>query len=120
MADDVGTWRRLRAEIAASEKKCDALRLEIAVRESQLRTVPQVNPSRRAKLISKPDTLATDLTEVVHRQSDIDNRIIHARGVLVREAIAVFGVQEDEIARLKLPPPGHFRRECPGSELLAC
>lgn len=95
-----------------SERRCERLRLEIAQREAFIRPVQHIDRSRRANLIRSPDTLRFALAEVRRRQSDVERRIFHARRVLVREAIAVFGLDEHEIARLALPSPDAFRREC--------
>ena len=98
--------------MSAAEKRCARLRQKIAMRESRIRPVQTVDTSRRFNHNRLSGKLHPTLADVRRRQADVDSRIAHARQVLVREAIAVFGLQEHEIARLPLPSPDAFRREC--------
>ena len=106
----IDAWRRLRAEVSASEKRCASLQREIARRETG--PVQPVEPYRMFNHNRPSDKLHPKLADVRRRQVDVNSRIAHARQVLVREAIAVFGLDDHEIARLPLPSPDTFRGEC--------
>lgn len=70
-------------------------------------------------LKSKPSpalSLRASIKQVHSQQQVITSRIIHARRVLVREAVNVFGVRQRssgdwEIADIRLPDPENFRGE---------
>jgi len=68
--------------------------------------------SRSTSLVSQRRVL----NQVNARITDVGKRILHARRVLVQEAIAIFGVQQDitqvwSIAGLLLPGPEGMKCE---------
>jgi len=96
-----------------SENRCAVLRVEIAKREALLRPLHHIHSSKRNHLPLRPpsDVLRSALIETRKRQVEVKRRIVHARQVLVREAMAVFGLNDHEIAKLELPSPDTFRGE---------
>ncbi|ODN98039.1 hypothetical protein I350_07681 [Cryptococcus amylolentus CBS 6273] len=121
----VGAWRELKAEVADRERRCAGLRSKIA--EKEIATEDARNRAAQSAVHQRRETLskvkassspATYLQQSINRarlgQQDATLRIIHARQVLVREAVAVFGLRkrpsgEWEIAGLVLPEPEQFR-----------
>ncbi|KAL7419869.1 hypothetical protein Q5752_005785 [Cryptotrichosporon argae] len=114
--------RRLKAEISAGERRCAALRDRLAAREAEIsgvRTSPPPNYPRPTHVAAwhslqrKRSALEKSIDENAKQQQDVAKRLIHARRVLVREAIEVFGVLEGrhgwEIAGAVLPSPESFR-----------
>ncbi|WVQ83499.1 hypothetical protein IAT38_005640 [Cryptococcus sp. DSM 104549] len=126
----VNAWRELRADVAARERRCAELRRKVAEKEAEIvsarRHISTTSAhSRRATLASlqagpSPSTsLQAAIKRVKVQQRETTYRIVHARQVLVREAVTVFGVWqrsgtagqpgEWEIAGLVLPSPERFR-----------
>ncbi|WVQ77794.1 hypothetical protein IAR50_007484 [Cryptococcus sp. DSM 104548] len=121
----VNSWRELKAEVADRERRCARLKRKIAEKEkaaeeARKRVAHSTAPQRRetlsqVKAHSSPATyLQQSINRTRMRQQDTTARIIHARQVLVREAVAVFGLcarpsGEWEIAGLVLPDPERFR-----------
>ncbi|KAK8843936.1 hypothetical protein IAR55_006728 [Kwoniella newhampshirensis] len=126
-ARSVNAWRELRAEVANRGRRCANLKRDIAVRESGISTARQGtqakdkdHKSRRATLQSlrTAPSVALRLEHALKRirfqQQDATSRIVHARQVLVREALSVFGLHQNsrrdwEIAGIVLPSPEVFR-----------
>lgn len=99
----VTAWRRLRAEVAATESRIDALQRRIEACRSETMAARRFIQSRHRQPCRNmppeaPYPSPTDLTKF----------IVPARGVLVREAVSTFGLRarstgEWEIAGLVLP-----------------
>jgi hypothetical protein len=101
-------WRRLRAQIAA-------IASGEALHGWALTKVTRRDTSDRKIHLSEAQkgipNRSINLEDVKHQQHFVNVRIVHARGVLVREAIAVFGVQYEgdwQIAGLRLSAPEDF------------
>ncbi|WVQ94346.1 hypothetical protein IAU59_001425 [Kwoniella sp. CBS 9459] len=134
----VNAWRELRADVAEREKRCARLKKDIAERELRISREAEDQKADQASSLARTSiaessattrraNLATlkaepspsiALQESINRcrtrQAEVSSNIIHARLVLVREAVAVFGVRqrsskEWEIASLVLPSPEAFR-----------
>ncbi|OCF34530.1 hypothetical protein I317_03632 [Kwoniella heveanensis CBS 569] len=121
----VNAWRELRADVAERERRCTQLRRDISEREARIAesraTIAKSSVgSRRASLAAlksdpSPTTaLQNAIKRCRSRQAEVSSNMIHARLVLVREAVALFGVRqrgkgEWEIASLLLPSPEAFR-----------
>ena len=108
----IQTWRCIRAEIAAIERRCARLQSDLQQRRASLSCV-NINSHRRRTHLRQSNTamLQIALIETRRRQKEVDDRIVHARRVLVRETFTVFGLNKREIAGLPLPSPDAFRRE---------
>ncbi|WVR04099.1 hypothetical protein IAU60_001098 [Kwoniella sp. DSM 27419] len=114
-------WRELRADVAARERRCAALR------QKAFASVRQRSQELRSEITRRRATLNTarsapspafKFSNAIKRckvqQQVTASHIVHARRVLVREAVAVFGVRKRtsgdwEIAGLILPSPDAFR-----------
>ncbi|WVN90517.1 uncharacterized protein L203_105753 [Cryptococcus depauperatus CBS 7841] len=117
-------WRELRAEVAAREKSCVIVREKIAERERMISSISKYVSDNAVKIryralaaaeASPPALrLQTSLKNIQFQLRDTESRIIHARQVLIREAVDVFGLKQHrsgawEIAGLILPLPEAFR-----------
>ncbi|KAK4690051.1 hypothetical protein P7C73_g73, partial [Tremellales sp. Uapishka_1] len=115
----ITSWRRLRAEVVESERRCERLREEIARREKEISArLSRPDYDRRRQnltLLKQQSPVAKTqqvLAQIARQQHDISLRLTHARRVLVREAIDVFGLRkkgEWEIAGMPIPSPETFR-----------
>ncbi|ORX36443.1 UV radiation resistance protein and autophagy-related subunit 14-domain-containing protein [Kockovaella imperatae] len=105
-------WRRIRAEVALAERRVRRLVQKIQSIESELAgDVP--DPFRVQRRHQKPTMTDRDVEarhqEIIQRQSDVDHRLVHARRVLVKEAVTVFGLQDGDIPSIAgLPVPLHY------------
>ncbi|WVF66733.1 hypothetical protein IAT40_001475 [Kwoniella sp. CBS 6097] len=121
----VNAWRQLRADVADKERRCAQLKKDIAEREARIsRARTAVAESsitlRRANLFkvksqsSPVIALQNDIKRYRIRQAEVSSKILKARSVLVKEAVAIFRIRqrstgEWEIATLVLPSPEAFR-----------
>ena len=132
----ITAWRKLRAEVSLSERRCDALRARLAEVEAEVATgearsmtelilSAAVLPDKTARLETLTEAKQRDETHEMEEQIldvrtktvTVERRLIHARSVLVREAIGVFDLKQKSglwrIAGKPLPSPEDFRRESP-------
>jgi hypothetical protein len=98
LLDTVTSWRRLRADVAAAERRCARIRQQIQAVEHLPRSTRQRVNLPPLPLVEPEPALPTAA-------------IIHARRVLAREALNVFGVTRSSIAGLLLPSVEHFEGE---------
>jgi len=128
-------WRRMRAQVADTARRCEFLRAAVVGIEQDIATgepsssgttlipavtvrnlSPRKDALERARLQNPAEEVRSAIRAVKGQQADVARKTLHARKVLVRETIAVFGVQqrlssEWEIAGLALPPPDAMRGE---------
>ena len=126
----VVSWRQLRAQVASKEREVTQLRQKFEARSERLR---QRKCNQCARLIAvtvqtrppRDDLIRSIMTVNIRRAAveridklseDLGKRILHARRVLVREAIGIFGVHQDslrmwQIAGLRLPCPEKMKSE---------
>ncbi|ORY27678.1 UV radiation resistance protein and autophagy-related subunit 14-domain-containing protein [Naematelia encephala] len=97
----IDSWRQLRAQVANAEQRCARLRRAIA-------KIPDAT-APNSRYVAQSSSVENAFLRIRHQQDEVSRRLVHARCVLVREALAVFGVQRDAIAGLPLPPPQMFR-----------
>ncbi|KIR25881.1 hypothetical protein I309_05321 [Cryptococcus deuterogattii LA55] len=121
----LNAWRELRSDVASCEARCHQIKMDIAQRQAAIsacrKRIAENNLRDRREslsmLKSKPSpalSLRASIKQVHSQQQVITSRIIHARRVLVREAVNVFGVRQRssgdwEIAGIPLPDPEFFR-----------
>ncbi|WVO24255.1 uncharacterized protein IAS62_005619 [Cryptococcus decagattii] len=125
----LNAWRELRSDVASCEARCHQIKMDIAQRQATIsacrKRIAENNLRDRREslsmLKSKPSpalSLRASIKQVHSQQQVITSRIIHARRVLVREAVNVFGVRQRssgdwEIADIPLPDPENFRVSLP-------
>ncbi|RXK35678.1 hypothetical protein M231_07051 [Tremella mesenterica] len=103
-------WRKLRAEVAISERRVAKLKARLAECEDVVKRIETQNrPVKRSKF-SKPS-----ISPSPRSFPDLTKFFVRARVVLIREAINVFGLRrrstgEWEIAGNVLPPSDEFRQ----------
>ncbi|KAL0242204.1 hypothetical protein I308_105833 [Cryptococcus tetragattii IND107] len=121
----LNAWRELRSDVASCEARCHQIKMDIVQRQATVsacrKRIAENNLRDRREslsmLKSKPSpalSLRASIKQVHSQQQVITSRIIHARRVLVREAVNVFGVRQRssgdwEIAGIPLPDPENFR-----------
>ena len=100
-------WRTLRAEVAAQEARVYRLREQLSVQTERITKTARGIPTLPDGTLE----LRKRLDQVRSEQGLVDGRMTVAKGVLVREAAAIMGLESGQIAGLKLPPPRDMKCE---------
>lgn len=122
----VRQWLTIRAEVARSQRRCEFLTHRIqaidhalAAGTSTKAAAALIHPNSHdqdSRTLKEPldNDLAERISFISRKQLDVTKKLAEARRVLVREAVAVFGVIQSpltgwEIAGMPLPTPDAFR-----------